>query len=72
MSATIPDETGGLTDVELASDITKIMGWYATLTYRFCDWFEGGLTYSEQYDNAEDMDGSQREKPPSADGCGSR
>ena len=63
LSTTVPDETGGSMDVELDSGMTKILGWYASMSYRFCNWFEGGLAYSEQYDNADDRDGSQRENP---------
>ena len=65
LSVTMPDETrpGSYMDVELADDSTRLMGWYASMFYRFCDWFEGGITYSEHYDNADDMDGSQKQNP---------
>ncbi len=33
-------------------------GWYVSGSYRFTDWFELGLSYSEYYPNADDKNGS--------------
>ena len=35
-------------------------GWYVSASYRFTDWFETALSYSEYYPNADDKDGEAR------------
>jgi len=45
-------------------DITS-QGWYVSAAYRFTDWFESALTYSEYYPDKDDKDGER--KPPEMD-----
>lgn len=40
----------------------KLLGWYSGVAYRFYDWFEGGVAYSEFYDKADDRDGSASDR----------
>ncbi len=35
-------------------------GWYISASYRFTDWFETALSYSEYYPNADDKDGQRK------------
>ncbi|GBC62014.1 hypothetical protein DENIS_2977 [Desulfonema ishimotonii] len=40
-------------------------GWYIAASYRFTDWFEAGVSYSEYYPDKDDRDGDQ--EPPELD-----
>lgn len=35
-------------------------GWYVSASYRFTDWFETGLSYSEYYPDEDDKDGDRK------------
>jgi len=50
-------ETLGLTYPE---GLRKIRGQYVSASYRFNDWFEAGLYYSESYPDADDKDGDDQ------------
>ncbi|MBU0996242.1 MAG: hypothetical protein KJ737_27400 [Proteobacteria bacterium] len=39
--------------------VAKPVGYSGMVTYRFADWFEGGLTYSEYYIDKNDKDGKK-------------
>ncbi len=47
---------GGLPQGDGPPKITS-EGWYVSASYRFTDWFETALSYSEYYPNADDKDG---------------